>query len=259
MQGLYEGQVAVADESEEERARALGAALEQVLSKLSGVASPGGPAVSAAMAEPQRYLQQFRYRENPGGMVALSLWARFDTAAVDELMRESGLPVWSAQRPGVLAWVAVAGGDALFMAAPDAGGEDAGVVDALRAGAWRRGVPLSFPLLDLEDQVRIQPAQLWQLDDSTLEQASARYTPGAILVGSGIRTLADYARALDYLQGLDQVSGLTVREARTDVFTFQMDVRGGATGLRRLASFGGVLDAEPASPEDGTVRFRLLP
>jgi len=322
--GLYEGEVEVASEQEALRDEALGRALLQVLTKLTGAVEPGGSAVAAARAEPGRYLQQFRYRETGDAAAPLALWARFDPSAVDALVREAGLPVWSAERPGVLAWVALAREGEPEIVAPDAAADDQGVVAAMAARAWRRGVPLSFPLLDLEDRVRIEPADVWQLDDTALAAASARYAPGAVLAGriersadgawlarwrldeggrrfewqgrgssaadaaapaldvvaqrfaahyalapeqgapgaievrvSGVRTLADYARVLGYLEALDQVQELMVSGARGDEFAFRMQVRGGAEGLRRLASFGGVLAAEPGDGE--AVRFRLAP
>ena len=53
----------------------------------------------------------------------------------------------------------------------------------MRGRAWERGLPLSFPLLDLEDRVRVQPADLWAMDGAAIVEASTRYSPAAILVG----------------------------------------------------------------------------
>lgn len=320
--GLYEGRVAVAGEEAAEREAALGRALRQVIGKLTGLREPGGAVVEAAVAQPQAYLQQFRYLEDRGGEMPLVLWARFDPLAVDALLRDSGLPVWGAQRPAVLTWLVVARGEGLEIASPEVGDP---VALALERRAWERGVPLTFPLLDLEDRVRLRPADLWSLDRALVAEASARYAPGAVLVGrveptgagawsarwwledpsgtsewhtaslsaaaaapaavdaladrfaaryalvaaegdgliqvqvSGVRGVNDYARALGYLQGLDQVLALELAAARTGELSFRMQVRGGSEALRRLAAFGGVLAAEPVAEEGGALRFRLLP
>ncbi len=320
--GLYEGQVPVSGRDPAERVTALGAALRQVLSKLSGLQAPGGPVVDAAADEPERFLQQFSYKDTPDAELAQALWARFDAAAVDQLMSDAGLPRWGAQRPGLLAWVEVAGADGLGLVAPDDG---SGVAAALARRAWERGLALSFPLLDLEDRVRVSAGALWDLGPQEVAAVSARYAPGATLVGRvestgtgtwdarwrlheageihffesrglspadtaagaidaatdvlaaryavadaegsgtdvavevlGVRNLDDYARALDYLGGLDAISGLRLSGAWSDRLAFRMQVRGGAEGLRRVASFGGVL-AEEAPSQDGALRFRLLP
>jgi hypothetical protein len=248
---------------------------------------------------------------------------RFDRSAVDRLLLDADLPRWSAQRPGILVWVVAAtatGED--FVAADDPSGPGA----ALQRRAWERGLPLSFPLLDLEDRVRARPSEIWGLDRAGLRDLSARYAPAAVLVGrleptgtgawvgswrlldsgqsaewvsrglsadatagaamdavadrlaaryalvgpaiaegsieirvSGIRTVDDYARTLAYLQSLDQVSKLALHAARDDEVAFRMQVLGGSEGLRRVASFGGVLAADVAPQAEGALRFRLLP
>ena len=321
--GLYQGQVPVAGKDEEGRAVALGEALRQVVGKLTGIASPSGPLVDAAVAEPQRYLQQFQYRDTPRADLPFALWARFDREAVDGILHDAGLPRWSAERPGILAWVVqVSEAGAEFVGADDL----SGLAAALNRRAWERGLPLSFPLLDLEDRVRAHPADLWSLDETTVLAMSERYGAPAVLVGrleatsagawvaswrlldggaglewvtrgltaraaaagamdavadrlaaryavagqdaaagairirvSGIRTLRDYARTLGYLQALDQVSELRLSAARGDELSFSLQVRGGAEGLRRVATFGGVLAADPQLQDGETLSFRLLP
>ncbi len=328
VRGLYEGQVEVASEQDEERTAAQGRALRQVLGKLSGTADVSGALVDAAVAEPQRYLQQFSYRRTQDPLAPLTLWASFEAAAVDALVREAQLPVWSGQRPAVLVWLALASAERIDLLAPDSGAADDGVLAALNRRAWERGIPVTYPLLDLEDRVRVEAADVWQLDMDKITAASTRYGSGVVLVarfeasatgawsarwtmiesgstsqwttqglsaassvpeavdvvadrlsaryavlagdgtGSGdgidvrlvgVRTLNDYARALDYLQGLDQVSALVLRAARNDELRLHMQVRGGAEGLRRVAAFSDVLSFESVPEREGALSFRLLP
>jgi hypothetical protein len=105
--------------------------------------------------------------------------------------------------------------------------------------------------------------------DAVADRVSARYAQfagdsqplaGGIEVRvSGVRSLSDYARTLDYLQGLDQVSQLSVSAVRGEDVAFRMHVRGGEEGLRRVAAFGGVLAVQPPAQEGGALHFRLLP
>jgi len=320
--GLYEGQVPVSGKQADERVAALGAALRQVLSKLTGLAQPSGPVLEVAVAEPERLVQQFRYLDTPGAEVALALWARFDQGFVDALLANAALPRWGGQRPGLLAWVEVVGAEGPELVAADGG---AGLAAALSRRAWERGLALTFPLLDLDDRVRVSAGGLWALSAEDVVSVSARYDPGATLVGRvestgagawearwrlyeagathvfesrgltpaataasaldavadalaaryvvsgaagegaalavevvGVRNLDDYARALEYLGGLDAIEVLRLSGASGERLAFRMQVRGGADGLRRIASFGGVLVEEPAA-QDGALRFRLLP
>ena len=184
VRGLYEGQVEVASEQLGERIAAQGRALRQVLGKLSGRGEVGGAVVDAAAAQPQRYLQQFSYRQSKDAAPALTLWASFESAAVDALMREANLPVWSAQRPAVLVWLAVASTGAVELLTPDSGAANEAALMALERRAWERGIPIAYPLLDLEDRVRIQAADVWQHDKDKIEAASVRYGNGAVLAGT---------------------------------------------------------------------------
>ncbi|MFT5173438.1 MAG: hypothetical protein ACI8W7_001615 [Gammaproteobacteria bacterium] len=184
VRGLYEGQVEVAGEQLDERIAAQGRALRQVLGKLSGSSHVAGTVVDAAAAQPQRYLQQFSYRQSKDPAGALTLWASFEAAAVDALMREANLPVWSGQRPAVLVWLALASTGAVELLTPDSGVAHEAALMALERRAWERGIPIVYPLLDLEDRARIQAADVWQHGTDKIEAASVRYGNGAALVGA---------------------------------------------------------------------------
>jgi hypothetical protein len=329
VRGLYEGQVEVISEEVEQRIAAQGRALRQVIGKISGRSDVGGIIVDAAVAQPQRYLQQFSYRQGSAPESVLTLWVSFDVAAVDALMVEAQLPVWSGQRPSVLVWLAVATSDSIELLAAESGASNEPVLAALRQRAWQRGIPITYPLLDLEDHVRIKAADIWQLDMDKISAASLRYGSGVVLVGRveasgsgawsarwsmiesgqvsqwtteglsaaaatpaaldlvadrlssryaivagagdingggridvtimGVRSLKDYARAMDYLYGLDQVSALVVRASRSNELRLGMQVRGGSEGLRQVAAFSDVLSAQSGAEQDGVLSFRLLP
>jgi len=77
---------------------------------------------------------------------------------------------------------------------------------------------------------------------------------------TGIRNLNDYARTLNYLQSFEQVSGLALREVRSDELSVQLSVRGGADALTQLISFGQVLKPQvSASTDNPVLHFSLLP
>ena len=94
---LYTGQVPVASQSEADTAAGLSAALSQVLAKLTGDnAVANRPGVAKAVAQPNRYVQQYQFAQDVGTeggqpQVRLSLVAQFDHAAVDKLLADLGL------------------------------------------------------------------------------------------------------------------------------------------------------------------------
>ena len=127
---------------------ALASALQQVLVKASGQTDvAGSPAVREAMRRPGELVLSYGMvsRADPAGGPPRSLLAaRFDSRAVDRLLRAAGLPVWGRVRPTVLAWVAVQAGERRGLLGAGEAPEAASVV---RSAAARRGVPLTLPLL----------------------------------------------------------------------------------------------------------------
>lgn len=185
VKGLYRQTVPVANQTEAERDKAATAALQQVLMRASGQRQLGdAPAVVSALQNPERYIASFRYDAGPedeDGQPTLQLQLSFAQHSIEGLLRSAQLPVWPANRPSVLVWLvtdeAITGRTMVNFA------DELDVVDELEAMAQEWGVPLRLPLTDLQDQLTLSPARLWQLDQKEITEASARYSSDAILVG----------------------------------------------------------------------------
>jgi len=57
------------------------------------------------------------------------------------------------------------------------------LVQALGESAWQRGVPVIYPLFDLEDAGAVSTAEVWGGFMNRIEQASRRYDPDTLLTG----------------------------------------------------------------------------
>lgn len=187
VQWLYTAEVPVRSQSAGERERAGRAALAELLTRLTGLAPlPVDPALSTALAEPDRFYARFEYgRMEPGTSASatppLRLVFHFDPSSVLGLLRDAGLPVWAADRPRTLAWVVLErSGERRLLSAADP--EDAAIADSLRRRARERGLELSLPLMDLMDSA-LSPAAAWGLFWEDINAASARYAPDLVLVG----------------------------------------------------------------------------
>lgn len=181
---LFVAEARVADEGSDTRNAALAGLLGDVLVRVSGnTGIAAQPAAKPVLAAAPSLAQQYRYRTaDEDGATVRYLWARFDRPAVERMMREHGLPVWS-QRPRVLVWLATeeAGKRSLLNLETHLEARDAALV---RARA--RGMPLQFPLMDLEDQAQLTPADLWSDFEPAIRQASARY-PHDLVVNGRLR------------------------------------------------------------------------
>lgn len=183
LEKLYEAQIPVLDQAAKTRKKGLRDALAEVLVRVSGDrAVLEQPAITSLLAQPGRYVQQFGYRPSPedGAQVPWLLWVRFDAAGLERTLRERGLPFWGQERPETLVWIAVEQrGRREVIAEP----EKSAVKNWLHTAAVRRGLPLIFPLMDLEDSREVKFTDVWGGFMGTLHAASRRYRPQAILVG----------------------------------------------------------------------------
>lgn len=95
VEGLYEGNVRVPDNGEVSRQKAFADALSVVLTKLSGRRDAASK-VGATAKDAAKYVQRFGYVT--GGRINVG----FDAAAINALLDQAGLPLWSSERPVVL-------------------------------------------------------------------------------------------------------------------------------------------------------------
>ncbi len=81
--GLYESEVPVEDQSQEQRQLAIRKALEEVLDKVATArkATIARGLLNSALERAEHYIQQYRYTEQ-------GLWVRFDNRAIDELLQQ---------------------------------------------------------------------------------------------------------------------------------------------------------------------------
>lgn len=183
VQKLYDAELLVADQRAELRPALLTEGLRQVMVRVSGQHYPEqNPAIAAALSNPQPLLSQYNFRRDRGddGQTRLSLVMQFSPRQVNATLQSAGLPVWSANRPGVLVWMMVdtaAGRRFLSADSPSP------MLAALREQAYRRGLALQFPLLDLEDRSRLSAEGLWLLSEQEVRAASQRYRPAYVLMG----------------------------------------------------------------------------
>jgi len=82
---------------------------------------------------------------------------------------------------------------------------------------------------------------------------------GVHLNVSGIHTLRDYARTLDYLDSLDEVSRVDVTRVAGESVSFRIDARGGPQAVRQVIALGRMLAEEPNAVPTSGLNYRLLP
>lgn len=202
---LYEAQVPVSSQTPEAQGKAVKEAFQKVLLKVIGNRQALAHAPLASLLEEASGLvQQFRYHTPEGEEGALIFWVRFDPLGVQQLLRQKALPIWRQSRPTLLLWMAVEDGRQRYLL--DASTASA-AVEVLKAQAEARGIPVIFPLWDLEDQSQLSFTDVWGNFPEPILSASNRYPAPVQLVGRLLRQEADHWQARWTLYGANEARG----------------------------------------------------
>ncbi|MDH5447076.1 MAG: DUF2066 domain-containing protein [Gammaproteobacteria bacterium] len=184
IKNLYEALVPVNTQSREERKTALTTGLIEVITRVSGKTiqlseDPEDP-IAIAIQNPTRFTRQFRYRKNKKANSRLNLWIKYDEKAVNNLLQTNNLPVWGHTRPSTLVWVVISENGRRTLLSNT---EKHEVKTAMKWISNKRGLPLTFPLMDLTDRGSIGMSDIWGNFEDRVLTASQRYNPEAIIVG----------------------------------------------------------------------------
>ena len=194
VENLYQAVVPVEDHSARQLSRATSAGLAQVLVKVSGSREVlRDPEVREALDQAQRYMQQYQYRRPHRGTLELEI--QFDQQLVTGILTQALLPLWTANRPPVLVWLVVDDAAGRNVAARET---HPGLLAVVEAEFHRRGVPVEFPLYDLQDTLAVSVHDMWQLDSLSIYRASRRYHSEDVLVGR-LRAISDRRWMGDWL------------------------------------------------------------
>ena len=230
---LYDVDVYVESQAATERQRRAGGALAEVLMRVSGLSAlPANEEIDAALKTPERFYARYEYElrtlpvsasaepnlpgepappfadEPPPAQPTqrqqrqMVLSFHFEPAAVQALLRRANLPIWAANRPSVLAWIATEQDGQRGLAAA----VDEDIATTLAERGRQRGLIASLPLMDIQD-MNIQPADVQGRFWERINAASVRY-PGDLLLLGSVRRVQD-----ERGQGWQSEWDLRVRQA----------------------------------------------
>lgn len=180
---LYQVNVAIDAQSPAELRRASREGLAELFVRISGHESVlGNDAIVAAIKDASRFTKQFSYERTVDevGEEQLLVTLEFESSLVVDTLRGAGMPLWSDNRPSVLVWLVVEDADGRRFVGTE---KDPQLVAAIRASAERRGLAIQLPFLDLQDLVALSPDDIWQRNQSRLDEAAERYASDSLLTG----------------------------------------------------------------------------
>lgn len=183
---LYVAEVLVADESPRQLKNGARAGLLQVLVRVSGsLKVEESSLIRNSLRNPAAYYYQYSYETTDQTLLlgesevnAKILSLHFEPSAIARLLRDANLPIWGSNRPSVLLWVAVNEGQSRRILGE---ADSSDVLKALVDQARQRGLPVTFPILDIEDASQVSAAEVWGAFLERIDSASGRYNPDSVL------------------------------------------------------------------------------
>jgi hypothetical protein len=185
VKGLFEVELVARSESTEDRDQAIKQALYAVLDRiLISEDISKIPVVQEMLLAAQQYVKQSQYSLLPADEYAdtgARLYrVQFDEDQILQMLSKTQVGIWSEIRPETLLWLVVdADGTRQFYnadAMPD-------IESALTFTAKIKGVPIIYPLLDIEEQQKISVNDVLGTDSRNLLSASSRYEAPAVMAG----------------------------------------------------------------------------
>lgn len=178
VKGLFSVQIPVETRDREERLEAIKEGMGLVLVRITGDGSIAqNPEVNDVIRGAAGYVQRFSYTPLDE---QYELKIDFDEARLTKNLANRGLPVWGTERPSVLSWVAISRGNSRFMLGEREGKQEREIMNQAAAD---RGIPLIFPVLDVEDRNKVRIGDIVGGFYDTVDSASTRYAADAILIG----------------------------------------------------------------------------
>lgn len=163
-------------------------ALIQVLTRVTGRLDV---ALEPSMADMLNSAEQFVVQS--GTIDRDTFLVTFDARAIESALIAREQPIWGAERPLTVLWLAIDDGQGGrdILAAADSIGDQSPEFQTLKAGfreeifsiGEERGLPLALPLMDLEDMSTIDFVDIWGGFGTQLEQASTRYGADSVVSG----------------------------------------------------------------------------
>lgn len=185
---LYTVTVPIDPGASDARAMAQRDAMVKLLTRVTGRRdAASSPALQPLVSDAGRFVDAYGRRSREEAQVG------FFGGAIESELTSLGWPVWGAERPLTLVWLAVDRGDGERGVLSSTGSDDSEspemvellerLEEELLATAETRGLPVTLPLWDLVDISAISFAELWGGFDQQIAQASRRYSADAVLIG----------------------------------------------------------------------------
>ncbi len=229
VKGLYQGVVPVVSQSQTERNQVLQQALANVFIKVSGNSQIlNQPAIKSHLADASSLMQEFSYLPSHQTKPYLLL-VNFDADGVNKIFTDASIPIWGQNRPLILVLLTY---EAPAHPIEIINADSATIPDIVKQTTDLRGLPVIFPMMDMQDMSQITANAITTNDMTKLSNAAKRYASDAILVGRVIQNPTGVTTQWKLMMGTDQWGWNITGRTLPDIFASLSTAMGDALASR---------------------------
>lgn len=203
---LYGINIPVASQGDDEREQALKDAFRQVIVKVSGFSEVLGKApIKKELKNADNYVRSYSYSSIKDSS-AFMLHVEFSPSLLQPLLKQAGFTPWTSARPTMLVWMVVR--DAKKPPILIDQNSTHVVAKIFRQAAVARGIPLIFPMGDIDEITSTQTDSIIAENSEALLKPSMRYAPDVfVLIDVFIHTANSVEIHWLFVNGGDRLSG----------------------------------------------------
>lgn len=182
LRDLFEMDVPVTSQLADERDAAVRDGFYQMLVRLTGDTEIGqNEVIKEALKRAEYYVQEFSYSAPSPDSSTFLLHVYFEANDVKRLLKKANVVYWGQKRPLLVVWLVTKDSKDQAEIISDDSAPD--LLNVMKRQGRKVGLPLIFPLMDIEDINLVTPDTITTAALPTLQEASKRYAPNGYLVG----------------------------------------------------------------------------
>lgn len=180
---LYEVEISVPSQAADARSEAIREGFHEVLVKLTGNQNiDKNKTIKSSLNKADYFVQEYSYSSPTVTSATYNLRIKYNEQDVKRLLRKAGATSWGETRPLILVWLATVNDrheiDILGVETEHA------MLERFKREGQRFGLPLIFPVMDVADMEKITSDNITTVALPELKEASKRYEPDALLIGT---------------------------------------------------------------------------
>lgn len=182
IEDLFEARVEIADQTQRSQNSAVKEAFKLVLVKVSGNRELlRDDTIKRHIAQATSFLLSYQFDLQPDNIYYV---AEFDAQRIEKIIRFAGYSIWGKRRPDSIFWLAIQDKDSQQRKLVTLSNQQDNMLDEALSTATKRGVSVSFPILDLTDLQMVGVYDVWNSFTQTIVEASDRYSVDYVVSAS---------------------------------------------------------------------------